>query len=233
MIKFKAYQSHRFSPFSSFFSVSRNLLCQRDVSVQNKHIPKLPRFVLHVLRHSSENGCLLMLLNGAEQKSLKNKCDWYVYLCHILPNSFVSNGGHEGPCACTCVLNWAAMHPCVCICVWIRAREKEGSHKSPCGVSVGRYCGVSSSACGIPSVYSSTSCPSKEAWNSLWVPWQETRTRSALWFTSWPSAKPSSHSTVVEMPREDFKCCENTNTRADSVFIRPFQITVCFFAKAN
>lgn len=101
--------------------------------------------------------------------------------------SIVSNGGHEGFCGCTCVLKWVAMHPCVCVCVWMGERE------SPCGVSVGRHCGVSSSACGIPSVYPSTSCPSKEAWNTRRLPWQETRARSALWLTSRPSAKPSSH----------------------------------------
>lgn len=116
---------------------------------------------------------------------------WFKFLSlpEASQKSTVLNWGHEGLCACSCVLSNAS----VCVCVNGGEKETGGSLRSPCGLSVGRHCGVSSSACGIPSVYPSASCPSKEAWNTLRLPWQETRARSALWLTSWPSAKPSSH----------------------------------------
>lgn len=193
---FKAYQSRPFFPLQLHFfpPTPRKVLCQRDISPHNKHVPKLPRFMLRILKQSSKSGYPLKLLNGTKQKSLKNKCDLNCYLCQTLHrNPLSQNRGHEGPCARTCVLKWVAVHPCMyCMCVYGLERER-GSHKTPWGVSVGQHCGVSSSACGIPSVYPSASCPSKEAWNTLWLPWQETRARSALWLTSWPSAKPSSH----------------------------------------
>lgn len=109
---------------------------------------------------------------------------------------------------CSLVSKRASMRVCV------RESKRTQSAES-LRESVGRYCGVSSSECGIPSVYSTASCPSKEAWNALWLPWQETRARSALWLTSWPSAKPSSH--------DAFRSAQggtlNTNVQANRVFL--------------
>lgn len=185
--------------FSRFvFQRAVNILCQGDISHHQSTYIKLPHFMLCILKQSSESGYQQKLLNGTKQKIFKEQMQFKLLsLPDTLKKSIVPNWGHEGLCACTCVLKWVAMQPCVHVCVYggEREREKEtgGSLKSPCGVSVGRHCGVSSSACGIPSVYPSTSCPSKEAWNTLRLPWQETRARSALWLTSWPSAKPWSH----------------------------------------
>lgn len=92
VIMFKAYQSHSFFPLAAlfFFSVHSNAPCQRDISPHNKHIHKLPRFMLCILKQCSESGYPQKLLNGTKQKSLKNKCDLNSYLCQTLQRNPLS-----------------------------------------------------------------------------------------------------------------------------------------------
>lgn len=103
----------------------------------------------------------MKLPNGTKKKSLKNKMPFkFLSLPDAALKSFVSKEDMRDPVH-TRALKWVAMHPCVYTMYGLEKKRDGGSHKGPCGASVGRHCGVSSSACGIPSVYPSASCPSK------------------------------------------------------------------------
>lgn len=123
-----------------------------------------------------------------------------------------------------------AFFACVCVCVCVRGRGLEPGERQRKDrrQSEGRHCGLSSSYCGIPSAYPSTSRPNKEAWNTLWLPWEETRARSALWLTM-TSSRTLYHMLVLEVPKRKWNVPETRMHLLEPYLYLHFRVHNAFF----
>ena len=152
---FKTYQSLFFFPLQ---------LCYFSCSFSKRHKPSQQEHTEITTLHAVHSNTKLekwIAAEVAEWNKAKIKCNLNSYICQTLHRNPLSQPEDMRDPVRACVYRQQCIHA-FSVCAYMASRVRvRGNHISPCGVSVGRHCGASASACGIPSVSPSTSCSSK------------------------------------------------------------------------